>query len=77
MSNKLTIEELLQQIQPLQGYVGQKMQHARSSDWYRITGIHFRESDMSIEFTYQTLHREPVAFSRPIAELFDGRFVIK
>ena len=76
MAKEHTIEDLRVQIAPLQAYVGRKMQHVRTSGWYRITGIHYLEADMSVVFTYETLHREPVSFCRPIAELLDGRFSI-
>lgn len=73
---EMTIEELVAQVEPLLGYVGRKMQHVRSSGWYRITGVHFVESDMSVVFSYETLHRRPVSFVRPVAEVLDGRFTI-
>lgn len=76
MTEKLSLEQLRDRTDPLQGYVGRKIQHLASSNWYRVTGIHFREIDMSIEFTYQSMHKFPVAFCRPIAELLDGRFEI-
>lgn len=76
MTDKLSIDQLLSLAEPLQGYVGRKIKHIASSNWYSVTGIHFRETDMSIEFTYTTMHRSPVTFCRPISELLDGRFYI-
>jgi hypothetical protein len=73
---KQSIEELQQHVRPLKGYVGRKLQHVNSGDWYRLTAIHFREADMTIEFSYETCHRDPVSFIRPIGELLDGRFII-
>lgn len=74
MTEKQTIGELQRMIAPLEQYFDQKIQHQASNEWYVITEFHFRESDMTIEFTYRTCHRTPVHFARPIAELFDGRF---
>lgn len=75
--SKLSLEELRDPLRPLQGYVGQKLQHVKSSDWYVVTGIHYREEDLSIWFSYETMHREPISFLRPLAELLDGRFALK
>lgn len=74
MSRETTIEELQKIMKPLKEYEGSKIQHVKTSGWYRIVSFHFRESDMSVEFVYETCHREPVRFSRPLGELFDGRF---
>lgn len=75
---KQSLEELRMKIQPLiEGYVGRKLKHLASTSWYRLTGFHFKEDDMTIWFTYQTFHEVPVPFSRPLAELFDGRFEIQ
>jgi hypothetical protein len=75
---KLSLEELRDPIRPLRdGYVGRKIQHVKSSDWYVVTGFHYREEDMTIWFSYETLHREPVSFLRPVVELFDNRFALK
>lgn len=72
--HKLTLEDLRRQVEPLEGYIGRKMQHVKTADFYVVSEIVYRESDMSIEFVYKTLHRKPVTFTRPIAELIDGRF---
>ena len=75
---KQTIQELQVKIQPLiAGYVGRKLKHLKTTSWYKVTGFHFKEDDMTIWFTYQTFHQVPVPFSRPLAELFDGRFEIQ
>lgn len=74
MADEVTIEELQAKLAPLSGYVGQKIQHIKSSGWYRVVNFHYREADMTIEFIYETCHREPIRFSRPLDELFDGRF---
>lgn len=74
---KQTLEELRVKIEPLiEGYVGRKLKHLKTTSWYTVTGFFFKEDDMSIWFTYQTMHRSPVPFARPLAELFDGRFQI-
>ena len=72
---KRSIDELRDLIQPLHGYIDCKIQHISSTSWYRVTGVHFKEDDMTIWFTYTTLHtKRPIQFARPIAELLDGRF---
>jgi hypothetical protein len=73
---KKTIEELRTSIEPLQAYVGRKIKHTKSVSWYRVTGIHFVEETLQVAFSYETMHRHPVSFIRPIAELLDGRFEI-
>lgn len=75
-SQKATIGELREKIEPLLGYAGCSIQHVKTTEWYRVTGFFYLESDMSIWFTYETRHRAPVAFARPVGELFDGRFAI-
>lgn len=75
MTAKRDLDDLRNTIRPLRHYVGQKLQHVKSGDWYRVVSVQFCEADMAIEFTYETLHSDdPIAFSRPIAELLDGRF---
>ena len=75
MSDYRPIHDLQESLAPLkQGFKGKKVQHHKSADWYVITGFHFKEDDMTMWFSYETLHREPVSFLRPIVELFDGRF---
>lgn len=75
MTHAITLDQLRAQIQPLtDGYVGRNLKHIKSSSYYRITSFQFKEDDMSIWFTYETKHRIPVNFMRPLAELFDGRF---
>lgn len=69
------LEELIFQLRPLKNsFLGLKIQHKQTGNYYIITGFHYRESIMGIEFTYETLHKEGLAFSRPINELMDGRF---
>lgn len=75
MSQHLSIDQLRAMVQPLKAYEGSKIQHVKSKGWYVVTGIHFKENDMAIWFSYQTMHtKEPVSFLRPISELLDGRF---
>jgi hypothetical protein len=77
MAHEQTLDELEARIAPLRAYVGMKVQHVKSGGWYRVVGVHFVESDMTLHFTYETLTRRPVQFSRPIGELLDGRFDLK
>ena len=74
MSQERSLEELHTTIAGLRHYEGSKIKHIKSNGYYVITGIHFKEDDMTIWFSYETLHRYTVSFLRPIAELFDGRF---
>lgn len=71
-----TWEELRDKLAPLGLYVGAKLWHRKSGTWYRVEGFHYLEATMEIHFTYRTLHRKPVYFSRPLSELLDGRFSI-
>ncbi len=77
MAQELSYDEMLTRLEPLQMYVGLKVQHIKSSNWYRITGVRFKEDDMTIWFDYETCHRKPIGFFRPIGELLDGRFAFK
>lgn len=60
-------------------YHGQRILHVKSGEYYRITGVQFRESDMSIEVTYspQGEFYGQVRFARTVEEMdFGKRFVI-
>ena len=60
-------------------YQGQRILHVKSGDFYRITDVQFRESDMAIEVTYSPLGEfyGQVRFARTIEEMdFGKRFVI-
>lgn len=74
MNEQRSLEDLRATIAGLKHYEGSMIKHIKSNGYYVITGIHFKEDDMSIWFSYETMHRYPVSFLRPIAELFDGRF---
>ena len=76
MSQERSLEDLRATIAGLKHYKGSKIKHIKTNGYYVITGIHFKEEDMTVWFSYETLHRDPVSFLRPIAELFDGRFQI-
>ena len=76
MSEHRSFEDLRATIAGLKHYEGRKIKHIKSNDYYVITGIHFKEDDMNVWFSYETMHREAISFLRPIAELFDGRFHI-
>lgn len=76
MTARLSLAELRDLLQPLiDEYAGTQICHEATGSLYKITGFHFKESTMQIEFTYQTQEKCPIAFSRPIAELTDGHFV--
>lgn len=71
------LAELYAKLSALNGqYAGRKIYHVAKNAYYKVTGFHFREANMEIEFTYQTIGSNPVAFSRPLAELIDGRFTV-
>lgn len=60
-------------------YQGQRILHVKSGEYYRITDLQFRESDMSIEVTYspQGEFYGQVRFARTVVEMdFGKRFVI-
>lgn len=62
-----------------QQYQGQRILHVKSGDFYRITDVQFRESDMAIEVTYspQGEFYGQVRFARTVEEMdFGKRFVI-
>ena len=56
-------------------YLGKRVLHVKSAEYYRITGLQFRESDMSIEVTYspQGEFYGTVRFARTLAEMDFGR----
>jgi hypothetical protein len=71
------LTELQAELSALNGqYAGRKLHHIAQNSFYKVTGFHYREATMEVEFTYQTLGSEPVAFSRPLAELTDGRYAV-
>jgi hypothetical protein len=76
MTDKLSKEELVQLLEPFESFVGRKCQHVASKDWYVITGVHLLESTLTPFFSYETLHKEPVRWLRPVGEFTDGRFAI-
>jgi len=76
MTAKLTLDELLKKQNVFASYVGHEIQHVSTGGWYFISGLCFREHDMVLCFIYTTLHRKPVTFCRPVAEVVDGRFTI-
>lgn len=62
-----------------QQYQGQRILHVKSGDYYRITDVQFRESDMSVEVTYspQGEFYGQVRFARTVLEMdFGKRFII-
>lgn len=74
---RMTIDELAARQGDLQNFVGRKMQHIKSGNWYRITDVRWREEDMTLGFDYQTMHQRPAKFWRPVVEILDTkRFAI-
>lgn len=62
-----------------QQYQGQRILHVKSGEFYRITDVQFRESDMSVEVTYSPVGEffGQVRFARTIVEMdFGKRFII-
>lgn len=60
-------------------YQGRRILHVKSAEYYRIIGVQFRESDMSIEVNYSPIGEffGAVRFSRTVEEMdFGKRFVI-
>jgi hypothetical protein len=57
-------------------YTGRELRHVKTGSFYRVTGFHYRESTMELMFTYRTIGSDGVVFSRPLAELTDGRFEV-
>ena len=76
--SRMSLEDLDNLIGPLcRGYEGRELEHVASGHTYRVLGFQYREVDMSVEWTYEPVDDGPsVAFSRPLVELFDGRFRI-
>lgn len=70
-------DDLRDQLDAYSPFVGAKLRHIKSNGFYEVVSFQFRESDMAPEFTYKTLHKEPILFSRPVSELFDGRFSVR
>ena len=69
-----SLDELNEQTDVLKHLVGRKIKHVKAASFYRITGFAWLESEMKALFIYETLHRNPTSFARPVPELFDGRF---
>lgn len=81
---RIPLDVLSRFLKPLKGYEGTPIRHIKTGGRYLITSVHFRVLDMSIWFTYETLkdhyktmNDHDVTFSRPIGELFDGRFILE
>lgn len=74
---KKPLDELAQELNALRGkYQLRHLLHIKTSSRYLLRDFEFRESDMSIWFTYAPSENLHVNFSRPIEELYDGRFQI-
>lgn len=74
-NGRFDIKYLYERIEPLMGYIDHKVQNVKTKEWYTITGIHYRASDMSVEFSCKTYHRKtPITFVFPISDLLNGKF---
>ena len=71
---RLSHEELKALVRPYTDIVARIVKHVKSDELYVITGVNIRESDLSIEATYRNVRKGWPSFSRPIAEMLDGRF---
>lgn len=63
--------KLFNALNMLSVYLGKVIQHNATGKKYVITKFLFQERDMTIHFVYDV---DVVSFSRPLMELFDGRF---
>lgn len=80
MSERKSLADLAVELRDAElKYHAQRIAHVRSGEFYRITGVQFRESDMAIEVTYSPLGEfyGQVRFARTVEEMdFGKRFVI-
>lgn len=75
MSEKKSYQQLAEEIEPYNKYIGRSILHVKSQTYYIVKDVFYKEDDMSIWFSYfpaATVYN--VKFSRPIGELTDGRF---
>ena len=68
------IDELQARLALFDSFLLRKIKHKKTAGWYVVTGFVILEATMKVYFTYDTLHRKPVTFCRPVEELVDGRF---
>lgn len=63
MTERRTIETLQREVMHLVALKGRKIQHVATGGWYRVTGVHFLEADMSVVFSYEALQQGTVVFT--------------
>lgn len=73
----MSLDEMKAALDVFAPFEGAKLKHTASTSYYTVSYFAFREEDMSILVVYESAHRPPVRFARPVAELFDGRFEIR
>lgn len=69
---RMTYPEMREKIADYNHLVGRRIRHVKSGGDYEITGMHFREHDMVLCFSYCRDGSE-VEFSRPIGEIIDPK----
>jgi len=75
VTKKKSLDELREELAPyIKKYEFKTIMHIETCTRYWVYSIHFKEDDMSIWFAYHVEGDLGVSFSRPIAELLDGRF---
>ncbi len=82
MSERKSLADLAVELgNAAQQYQGKRVLHVKSGDFYRITGVYFRESDMAVSVRYTPAGSEfhgQVEFGRSIEEMdFGKRFILE
>lgn len=63
MTEHRTVEALRREVTHLAALIGRQIQHVGTGGWYRVTGVHFLEADMSVVFSYEAQQRGTVVFT--------------
>lgn len=63
MTDHRTLEALRREVTHLAALIGRQIQHVATGGWYRVTGVHFLEADMSVVFSYESQHRGTLVFT--------------
>lgn len=75
---KKSLDELYEELQRYHKFKFKQILHVKIGSMYRIKDIFFKEEDMSIWFSYNSMEHLGVTFSRPIEKLLeDDRFKIQ
>ena len=69
-----TIEDLKSKLNTFSPFVGKKIKHDASLGYYHIVMFVLIEQTLAVHVIYESAHRPPIRWSRPVQELFDGRF---